>query len=246
MLSGVTSSRSGSFSDTIATITTLLATQHDGLGILRAVTEACATALAADATGVLILDPRGDVELLAASDERARFVELLQSHVLQGPCLDCIHANTIVGSADLVEDERWPLFAAASAAQGFRAVHAFPLRLVDKAVGSVNVLFAVPTVLSDAELRAGQALADLAVLGLTQERDERRIERLAERTVAALNDRVHVSQAVGILAVAADTDPDSARAYLAAYSVRTGRGIREVAQALTDGELSVSDLLPTG
>ena len=237
MLTGV-NTPSEHFSDAVAGITTLLAAHHDGLTILRAVTDACAGILASDAIGVLVTDPRGGTEVLAASDERARVVELFQANNRQGPCLDCIDSNTVLGSADLGQDARWPEFATAATDLGFHAVYAFPLRLIDRAVGGINLLYTRPAELSGRQLRDGQALADLAVLGLTQEHDQRRVERLAERTLATLNDRAHVNQAVGMLAVSSGVDPDTARTRLWAYSSRTGRPLREIAQDLTDGTLS--------
>jgi transcriptional regulator with GAF, ATPase, and Fis domain len=244
MLTGV-NTPSEHFSDTVAGITTMLAAHHDGLMILGAVTAAYKLVLAADATGVLVTDPRGRVEVLAASDERARFTELLQVHVRQGPCLECLESNTTVSIADLgAAGDRWPDFASAATEQGFHAVYAFPLRLIDHAVGGINVLYNKATTLSARQVRQGQALADLAMLGLTQERDQRRVERLAERTLGTLNDRAQVSQAVGMLAAALDLEPDVARAHLSAYSARTSTAIRAVAQALTSGSLTPEVMLP--
>lgn len=226
-------------SDTVAAITARLAARHDGLAILRAVTEACGTLLSADATGVLISDPRGGVGVASASDERARFIELLQAQIEQGPCLDCITDNAQIVCVDLdVDRQRWPKFTAAALDAGFRSIHAFPLRLVSHAVGGVNVLFSQPTDLSPEKARLGQALADLAVLGLTQERDERRIERLAEQTLTTLNDRIQVGQAVGMLAGELDLSPSDARARLVAYGESTGRSLRDLARAVTDGSLA--------
>jgi hypothetical protein len=99
-----------------------------GLTVLRAVTEAYGPALGASATGVIVVDPRGGVSVLSASDERARFLEVLQAQGNRGPCLDCIERNAVIASADLAADEaRWPEFAARATAAGYRAVHAFPL-----------------------------------------------------------------------------------------------------------------------
>jgi GAF domain-containing protein len=234
-------------SDTVAAITARLTARHDGLAILRAVTDACAELLAADATGVLVRDPRGGVAVGSASDERARFVELLQVQFDQGPCLDCINDNAQVMSSDLdVDRPRWPEFTDAALAAGYRSVYAFPLRLMSRAVGGINVLYQSRTELSTAMLNLGQALADLAVLGLTQERDERRVERLAEQTLTTLNDRIHVSQAIGLLAGALDLAPDDARALLMEHSVVTGRSVRDLAKAITDGSLPPGKLTPTG
>ncbi|WP_244210601.1 GAF and ANTAR domain-containing protein [Amycolatopsis kentuckyensis] len=225
------------FSDAVAGITALLAAHHDGLTVLGAVTRACGTVLDAAATGVLTVDPRGGVSVLSASDERARFLELLQAQGGQGPCLDCIDGTSVVASADLAAEQRWPEFTDRARAAGYRAVYAFPLILIDHAVGGVNLFYDHPVEFSTRQTRQAQALADLATLGLTQERDQRRVVRLAESTLATLNDRVHVGQAVGVVAAALGIEPDAARERLAAHSTRTGRSLREVAQAVTDRTL---------
>lgn len=119
MLSDV-STPTDRFSDAVAGITTLLTTHHDEQTILRAVTDAYSAVLAADAIGVMGTEPGGGLGVLAASDERSRFVELLQILVGQGPCLECIEGNTIVTSSDLASDgHRWPTFAAATAEAGW-------------------------------------------------------------------------------------------------------------------------------
>jgi hypothetical protein len=230
-------------SDTIAAISARLAARHDGLAILRAVTDACASLLSAHATGVLIADPRGGLEVVAASDERAWFVEMLQANTEEGPCVDCIAGNSVVVTAELDADGgRWPRFTSAVLEAGFVSVHAFPLRLMERAVGGLNLFYGTPTRLPPAQLKLGQALADLAVLGLTQERDERRVERLAEQTLTALNDRAHVGHAVGMIAGTLGVPPDTARALLSAHSTATGRSLRELAHAITSGSLAPRDL----
>jgi GAF domain-containing protein len=232
------------FSGAVAGITTLLVTGGDGAAVLRAVAAACVAALSADGVGVLVSDPRGGSEVLAVSDERARLAGLFQAHTAEGPAADCVATNAIVGCPDLGDAEgRWPRFAAAAQALGLRAVHGFPLRLSGRAVGSLNVLHARPTELSGSLLHAGEALADFAVLGLTQEQDPRRVERLAERTLATLNDRAHLNQAVGLLAGTSGRHPDDVRARLSAYSVRTGRSLRDLAHAITDGDLTAAAVL---
>jgi hypothetical protein len=236
MLSAV-STPTDHFSDTVAGITALLAAHHDGLTVLSAVTQAYGPVLGAVATGVIVADPRGGVSVLSASDERSRFLELLQTQVGEGPCLDCIDANALVGSADLAAEQRWPEFTGRARAAGYQAIHAFPLTLIDHSVGGVNLFYDHPAELSGRQVRQGQALADLATLGLTQEGDQRRAVRLAERTLTTLNDRAHVSQAVGVVAASLKIEPDDARDRLSAYSTRSGRSVLDVARAVTDRTL---------
>lgn len=229
--------------DTVAAITARLAARHDGLAILQAVTDACTTLLSADATGVLIADPRGGMEIVAASDERTWFVELLQGQTAEGPCVDCITANAPVVGVDLDADgDRWPGFVSAATEAGFRSVYALPMRLVTRAVGGLNIFYGTRTKLPPQQLRLAQALADLAILGLTQERDVRRAERLAEQTLTTLNDRAHVGHAVGLVAGALGLTADTARVLLSAHGSATGRSQRELAHAITAGTLSPHDL----
>ncbi|MFI6031956.1 GAF domain-containing protein [Amycolatopsis magusensis] len=235
------------FSDLVAGITGLLTTRHDGLTVVHAVISACAEVLGTDASGVLIADPRGGLAMVAASDERARFAELLQVHIEQGPCRDCIVENALVSAADLRDGgSRWPVFADAALAQGLHAVFAFPMRLLDDAVGGLNLFFTKPTELSDGQRRQAQALTDLAVLGLTQERDQRRLERLAERSLTTLNERAQVNQAIGMLAGSAGIDPDTARDRLAAHSITTSQTLLAVARAVTGGSLDARELAGLG
>ncbi|MFL6124802.1 GAF and ANTAR domain-containing protein [Actinophytocola sp.] len=230
-------------SDAVAAITARLAARHDGLTVLRAVTDACASALAADATGVIIADPRGGFELIAASDEHARFVELLQTQTQEGPCLDCITGNVEVTATDLDTDaDRWPRFAPAATGAGFRSMYAYPMRLMNRVVGGLNMFYTSRTDLSQSRRRLAQALADLAVLGLTQERDQRRVERLAEQTLTTLNDRAHLGHAVGIIAGTLGVTPEAARAMLADHSAATGRSLRELSHAVTSGALAPAGL----
>ena len=232
--------------DTIAAITARLAAHHDGMTVLRAVTDACGTLLSADATGVLITDPRGGVEVIAASDEPARFVERLQAQLREGPCLACIDDDTEIAITDLDNARaRWPRFTHAMAEVGFRSLYAHPLRLMNRAVGGLNIFYSAPTDLPPSARRIAQALADLAVLGLTQERDPRRIERLAEHTLTALNDRTHLGHAVGVVASTMAVTPDAARAMLVAESSASGRPLRELADAITSGTVAPAALFGT-
>ncbi len=225
-------------------ITAGLAHGPDSDTVLRLVSDSGARLLGAAATGVMVMDPRGGIDVVAASDEPARFVELLQSQIEEGPCLDCVTEARIVTSHDLEDDRaRWPTFVTAAVAVGFRSVVAVPLRLDDRAVGGLNLLYAEPTTLPGWQLQVAQVVADLAMLGLTQERGSRRVERLAERTLTVLNDRVRLDHAVGMIAGTLDVEPRGALLALTRYVATSGRPLREVVRAITDGALSPGTLL---
>jgi GAF domain-containing protein len=233
----------------LAGITAKLVDDHDVDVVLRSVTGACADLLDVAATGVMVTDPRGGVQVVSASDDRSRFVELLQAQTDQGPCVECMRTGTVVVSADLRHDvDRWPEFAPEALATGFRAVHAIPMRMDGRTVGGLNLLHTEPRALSSSESRLAQVLADLTVLGLSQERDPRRADLLVERTLTALNDRVLLDHATGLVAGTLDLRPDQARAVIRDHAAEVGRPVAEIARAVIDGTLDLtgSAVPPTG
>lgn len=231
-------------SGTLTEITEGIVGDADEGTLVRKLIAASTDVLAASDAGVMVVDPSGGLALLAASDERSRFVELLQVHGADGPCRDCVTALTVVSSDDLRDEERWPRFTSASLAVGFRAVHAVPLRLDGRAVGGLNLLHNEPTSPEPWRLRAAQAVADLTTVALSREPGARRGERLAERTIAALNDRVTVAQAVGYVAGSTSWSPDEARAALDRYGADHHRPLRDLAREILDGTLDPAVLQP--
>ncbi|GGQ13355.1 GAF domain-containing protein [Actinomadura coerulea] len=229
--------------DALAEITSQLTGGPDSATVLRLVTDAGTGMLGAAATGVMLVDPRGGVEVVAASDRPARFVELLQTQTEQGPCLDCIATGAIVTAQDLESERaRWPAFVPAAVEMGYRAVAAVPLRLDGQAMGGLNLLYGEPTSWPVWHLRLAQVVSDLAVLGLVQEHGDRRADRLAERTMTVLNDLVHLDHAVGMVAGTLDLDPDAARSAIMSYARRLQRPLLDVARAVTQGDLNPADL----
>lgn len=233
---------SGAFTD----ITEGIVGDADESALVRQLIAACTGVLAAAAAGVMLVDPRGGLALLAASDERSQFVELLQAQGAEGPCRDCITTARVVRSDDLGSEDRWPHFTAAALAVGFAAVHAVPLRLDGRAVGGLNLLHNRPATPETWQLRTAQAIADLTTVALTREPAPRRGERLAERTMAALNDRVAIAQATGFVAGSLSSSTDDARAALARYAAEHGRTLREVARDVVAGTIEPAALRGLG
>ncbi|MGW6937109.1 GAF domain-containing protein [Lentzea sp. NPDC054927] len=230
---------------TLSELTANLVDSHDAESVLRLVTAACESLLSASATGVVLADPRGGLCVVSASDERTRFLELLQSQIEEGPCVDCVRADAMVACPNLEGAAgRWPAFTRAALDSGFRAVHAVPMRLAGSAIGGLNVFYAAATPWEAWQERLGQVLADLAVLGLSQEDDPARTHRLAEQTLTTLNDRVMLAHAIGMAAGALDTSTDEARRLIFGYAARNRGLVRDVARGLTGGDLDATALLP--
>jgi ANTAR domain/GAF domain len=199
--------------------------------------------LDADAAGIMLADSGGNLHVAAASSEDAQLVELLQVQTNEGPCMDSFRTSAPVGADDLVDAAaRWPAFAAAAREGRFRAVHAFPLRLRREAIGALNLFYGRPHTLARADGALGQALADVATLGILSERAVRRAEVLNEQLQTALNSRVIIEQAKGVLAERGGLGMDAAFERLRNYSRRHGQRLSEVARQVVESGLA-SDVL---
>ncbi|MEQ4306103.1 GAF domain-containing protein [Plantactinospora sp. B6F1] len=117
-------------------------------------------------------------------------LELFQLQTDQGPCVDCFRTGRLVSVADLSTAGRWPRFAAAAAEVGCACVHALPMRLRTEVIGALNLFDIQPGALGEDKLRIAQALADVATIGLLQQRAIHRRDTLTEQLQTALNSRV--------------------------------------------------------
>jgi GAF domain-containing protein len=217
--------------DTFTVLADTLVTDFDVIDFLHLLTDRSTALLGASAAGVVLADPRGQLRVAAASSEAVGLVELFQIQNDQGPCLDCYRTARPVAVADLAEaGQRWPRFAAAATAAGFRAVEALPMRLRDQVIGALNLFATSPGRFSPADLRLGQALADVATIGLLQERQLRRSETAAEQLQAALNSRVVIEQAKGKLAERNGMNMDEAFSLLREHARTTNQRLTDLAR----------------
>ncbi|MDX6494394.1 MAG: hypothetical protein QOE17_380 [Gaiellales bacterium] len=191
--------------------------------------------LGVDAAGLLLTDGLGTLRLVAASSERTRVLELFQLQTKQGPCVDCYRTGRAVSVADLPSATQWPRFTAAAAAAGYAAVHALPMRLRTDVIGALNLFDVNPGALSPAKLQAGQALADVATIGLLQERAIRNRDIIREQLQSALSSRVLIEQAKGVIAERLHVDVAEAFVLLRAFAHDRKRRIAEVAEGVVAG-----------
>jgi transcriptional regulator with GAF, ATPase, and Fis domain len=223
-------------SDTFVDMADTMVADFDVIDFLHMLTDRSTRLLSVSAAGVMLADPRGELRVAAASSDAAGLVELFQVQNDQGPCLDCFRTGQPVIAGDLAGPDqlRWPRFAAAATGAGFGSVHALPMRLRDQVIGALNLFGAGKVLLGPAELRVGQALADVATIGMLQERNVRRAETLAEQLQAALNSRVVIEQAKGKLAERLGVDMERAFAMLRDYARNSDQRLTVVARQFVE------------
>src|SRR5690348_17317758 len=212
-----------------------LVDDFDMIDFLHMLTERCVQLLDVSAAGLLLTDGQDRLQVVAASSERTRLLELFQLQTDQGPCLDCFRTGQPVSVTDLPSAGLWPRFTAAAAEAGFSAVHAVPMRLRSEVIGALNLFDADPGALDSGKLRTGQALADVATIGLLQQRAIHQRDVLTEQLQTALNTRVLIEQAKGVLAERLHVDVGDAFTLLREAARNRNRRLSELAQAIVDG-----------
>jgi GAF domain-containing protein len=229
-----------------STFVELIDTLVDDFDVIDALTVLASRSvelLDAAAAGILLVDRSGELRVMAASTEQIGLLELLQVQNEQGPCMDCFRTGQIVVATDLTANATWPLFAAASVAAGYRAVCAVPLRLREVVLGCLNLFLTEPVGLSAADINLAQALADVASIAIIQDQAARDAALREGRLQHALDSRIAIEQAKGMLAERGNVDMDEAFKQLRHFARSTNRGLTEVAESLIAGKLTVSALL---
>lgn len=218
---------------------------YDAVDLADRLTRHCVELLPAAAAGLLLTDEHHQLRLLASSNEQARILELFQLETDQhGPCLEAFQTGQPVLIENLTQhDHRWPAFAAEARAQGFHAVHALPMRLREHTIGALNLFSHTTTPLSADDQQLGQALADVATIGILQQRTLARSETVIEQLQGALNSRIIIEQAKGALAHHGNIDVDHAFTLLRDYA-RTHRiRLSDLAQSVSTDPTQASRIL---
>jgi transcriptional regulator with GAF, ATPase, and Fis domain len=230
-------------SATFVELTDTMVAGFDVIDFLHVLTDRSVQLLGVSAAGLLLADPRGELRVVAASSEAARLLELFQLQNDQGPCLDCFRSGRPVEAADLAAAAaRWPRFVPAAQQAGFAAVQALPMRLREQVIGALNLFGAAPGIFSPADIRIGQALADVATISLLHERGMRHNDTLNEQLQTALNSRVIIEQAKGKLAERLGLDTDQAFNLLRDQARARNRRLSDLAQDFINGSATLTRL----
>jgi len=221
-----------------------LVDDFDVIEFLHTVAGRCVQLLDVDAAGLMLADQHGQLHATAASTESARLLELFELQADAGPCMDAYRTGTQVVNADLQANQtRWPRFAEAAQSTGFVSVHALPLRLRATIIGALNLFRAHPGTLSEADVRTGQALADVATIGILAQRGLYQADLLTTQLQNALNSRVTIEQAKGVLAERRGITVDQAFALLRAYARNHNLHLSDLARQIADGTSTAAELL---
>ncbi len=215
-----------------------LVDDFDVVELLTLLVDRCVEILDVSAAGLMLVAPGGDLRVVASSSEAMRVVELFELQSQEGPCLDCYRSGEPVLNQDLGTVDRWSNFTPVALEAGFRSVHALPMRLRGAIIGALNLFRTDEGPLDANDVLAAQALADVATIAILQHRAALEAQVVNEQLNHALNSRVLIEQAKGVLAERAGLDMEHAFARLRSYARNNNRQLVDVAQDVIDGTLS--------
>ena len=224
---------------TFVEIVDTLVGDFDVIEVLTLLASRCVELLDAAAAGILLADSDGHLRVIGASTEQIQLLELFQVQNEEGPCLDCYNSGQVVLHSDVDNDSRWPRFAAECTDAGFASVCAVPLRLKAHTLGCLNMFMSKPGGLTATDVALAQALADVASIAIIQDQATRDAAIREDHLQHALESRIAIEQAKGMIAEHHRVDMDEAFTRLRVYARNHNRRLTEVAEALIDGTTTI-------
>jgi len=220
-----------------------LLTDFDLADLYTDLAEACTELLEVSAAGLMLVDARGQLRVMACSNQRSRLLVLMEIQNDEGPSLDAHRYRSPVLVPDVsVKRDQWPRFADEALRMGYRATYAIPMRVRDLSIGALNLFDHDSHALDPDKIQVAKALADVASIAIIQHRGAHRPEDLSQRLHAALNSRAVIEQAKGIVAEHDQITMDAAFTLLRSYARRTNQRLSDLAGSLVRGELDCRTL----
>jgi GAF domain-containing protein len=238
-------SREALLARTFVDLVDTLVDDFDVVDFLTLVADRCVEVLDVSAAGLMLVAPEGALRVVAFSSEAVRVVELFELQAEEGPCLDAFRSGAAIVNQDLSKVAgRWPNFAPVAVDAGFRSVHALPMRLRGVIIGALNLFRENEGDMGDLDVIAAQALADVATIAILHHRAASEAQLVNEQLTLALNSRIVIEQAKGVLAERAGLDMDHAFARLRKYARDHNLRLVDVAHGVVEGTLKVETLDP--
>lgn len=220
-----------------------LVDDYDVVEFLHRLAARCVELLDVTEAGIMLVDRDGTLRYIASSTERMRLIEVFELQHDEGPCVDAFRSGVAVHS-DITDetDSRWPRFSPHARHVGFRSASALPMRLRSDVIGALNLLSTTSAPLSPEDQQVAQALADIATIGILQERALSSGHIVLSQLQGALESRVVIEQAKGIIAERNHVGVDDAFTLLRAHARRHNRLLRQAALDIISGALDAGTL----
>lgn len=232
--------REAKISAAFVSLADTLVEDFDVVDLLNVLVDQCAEILDVEAGGLMLVDANHELQLIASTSEDTGLVEVMQLAAGAGPCVECFHTGSAVSVADIsLVASKWPAFSAEALKRGFQSVHATPMRLRSQIIGTLNLFGTATGELNDADIAVAQALADVATIAVLQEQSARESHVIAGQLQHALNSRIVIEQAKGVLSQTENMTMEEAFNALRAHARSNNLSLNLVAKGVVDRRLQI-------
>jgi hypothetical protein len=222
---------------TLVALADTMIAEYDEFELLHDLVTACVRILDTDTAG-LSLAHRGELGYVAGSDEQMRVIELFQSAHQEGPCVDSFRSGVAVHAPDIsARLDHWPRWAPRALELGFRAADAFPLVLRQESIGALNLYSRRVRSMGERDILASTALADMATIGILHDRAHREGQVVQSQLEMALQSRIVIEQAKGVIAEREGIAPHEAFDRLRQHSRSNNVKLPDTARQVVAGDL---------
>lgn len=217
---------------------------YDVTEVLYQLSDQCVTVLDLAGAGVSLRNADGELEFVTATDGRASRMETEQVGLGDGPCFHAFRTGRVIAVADLETDDRWPEHHRIATAVGYRGVAGVPMPVGRSPIGALNLYDSEPRDWSTEDVEVAGLLANMAAGYVLMARSLADSRTLTEQLQHALDSRVVVEQAKGMLAARLGLDVNEAFERLRGHARATRQRVRDVARAVVEGTLASDELSP--
>ncbi|PPH20991.1 GAF and ANTAR domain-containing protein [Rathayibacter toxicus] len=226
--------------ETLVTLADTLVDDFDVASLFDDLVQRCTTVIDAADVGIVLGDSHGELMMMAASSPRLLSAEEIQLSKNSGPCIDAIHSGQVIRAGSLDEiAQRWPAFATVMRGSGYHSLHTVPLRLRSTVLGAMNFFRDSDGELGNSDAQVAHAIADIAAIGLMQERSVRESAIARKQLEHALASRIVVEQAKGIVSNSYDVTMEVAWALLRQRARSHQARVTDVARGVINGAIKI-------
>jgi GAF domain-containing protein len=186
--------------ESLIALAEILVTRQSLEKTLRQVLElTCAALPGGDEGGIVLLEAGGPDTAIATSDVVRRVDRSQYDAEGGGPSLEAYRRQEILRIDSTANDQRWPEFADAAAAEGLRSTLSIPLIVSGDGLGTLNIYCQREYGFPAADERLAATLGSCASVTLTNARTYWQAAQLTDQLQQALATRGVIDQATGIL-----------------------------------------------
>ncbi len=207
--------------------------------VLYRLTDQVVEVLDIDGSGVCLAPNGGGLQLLSATDHHVAAIEDTQLTAGTGPILSAYETGEQVRVDDLVDANDWPEFTRFAVDRGMRAVASLPMPVDERRIGALDLFRAEAHVWTDEEMQAAQGLANMASAYVLNHQALSESRTLAGQLQTALDSRIIVEQAKGLLAGRHGLTPNDAFGRLRQYARARGDRLHDVCRHVVEGTLDL-------